>query len=79
MGSGDPLVDVPNPGFTWIPKGQSITYLGCRVGLELNVEDNIALLLLLLRLRNKLIYWNKEKLSLVGSVVAADSTFLSSS
>ena len=32
---------------------------------------------LLVRLRNKLIYWNKEKLSLAGRVVVANSVLLS--
>ena len=63
-------------GFTWIHTGHSIRYLGCRVGLGLNAEDMIAPLLL--RLRNKLIYWNKEKLSLAGRVVVANSVLLSS-
>ena len=73
---GNPPFNVPSPGFTWIPKGQSIRYLGCRVGLGLKVDDMIAPLLL--RLRNKLIYWNKEKLSLAGRVVVANSVLLSS-
>ena len=73
---GEPPVNVPSLGFTWIPKGQSIRYLGCRVGLELKAEDMVAPLLL--RLRNKLIYWNKEKLSLAGRIVVANSVLLSS-
>ena len=76
IASGDPPVNIPTSGFTWIPHGQSIRYLGCRVGLGLNAEDMIAPLLL--RLRNKLIYWNKEKLSLAGRVVVANSVLLSS-
>ena len=43
---------------------------------HLNAKDMIAPLLL--RLRNKLIYWNKEKLSLAGRVVVANSVLLSS-
>ena len=74
IASRDPLVNIPTSGFTWIPHGQSIRYLGCRVGLGLNAEDMIAPLLL--RLRNKLIYWNKEKLSLAGRVVVANSVLV---
>ena len=76
VASGVPPFNVPTSGFTWIPQGQSIRYLGCRVGLGLTTEDMIAPLLL--RLRNKLIYWNKEKLSLAGRVVVANSVLLSS-
>ena len=76
IASGDPPINIPTSGFTWIPHGQPIRYLGCRVGLGLNAEDMIAPLLL--RLRNKLIYWNKEKLSLAGRVVVANSVLLSS-
>ena len=74
---GDPPINVPSSGFTWIPQGQPIRYLGCRVGLGLKAEDMVAPLLL--RLRNKLIYWNKEKLSLAGRIVTvANSVLLSS-
>ena len=76
IASGDPPVNIPTSGFTWIPRGQSIRYLGCRMGLGLNAEDMITPLLL--TLRNKLIYWNKEKLSLAGHVVVANSVLLSS-
>ena len=76
VASGDPPVNVPSLGFTWIPQGQSIRYLGCRVGVGLKSEDMIAPLLL--RLRNKLVYWNKEKLSLAGRVVVANAVLLSS-
>ena len=72
---GEPPVNVPSSRFTWIPKGQSIRYLGCRVGLELKAKEVAPLLL---RLRNKLIYWNKEKLSLAGRIVVANSVLLSS-
>ena len=72
----EPPVNVPSSGFTWIPQGQSIRYLGCRVGLELKADDMVAPLIL--RLRNKLIYWNKEKLSLAGRIVVANSVLLSS-
>ena len=51
---GDWPFNVPSVRFAWIPKGKSISYLGCRVGLELKVDDMIAPLLL--RLRNTLIY-----------------------
>ena len=51
---GDLKFNVPSSGSTWIPKGQSIRYLGCRVELGLNAEDMVAPLLL--SLRNKLIY-----------------------
>ena len=46
VASGDPPVNVPSLGFTWIPQGQSITYLSCRVGLGLKTKDMIAPLLL---------------------------------
>ena len=62
--SGYSPFNVRTSGFTWIPQSQFIIYLGCRVGLGLNAKDMIVPLLL--RVRNKLIYWNKEKLSLVG-------------
>ena len=75
VASGVPPFNVPSSGFTWIPQGQSIRYLGCIVGLGLNTKDMI--MPLLLRLRNKLIYWNKEKLSLAGRVVVANSVILS--
>ena len=64
VAEGDPPNNVFSSGFTWIHTSHSIRYLGCRVGLGLNVENMIAPLLL--RLRNKLIFWNKEKLSLAG-------------
>ena len=50
VASGVPPFNVPTSGFTWIPQGQSIRYLGCRVGLGLNTEDMIAPLLLRLRI-----------------------------
>ena len=68
--------NVLSSGFTRIAKGHSIRYLGCRVGLGLNAEETITPLLV--RLRNKLIYWNKEKASLAGCVVVANSVLLSS-
>ena len=76
VASGNPPVNAPSAGFSWIPKGQSIRYLGCRVGLGIKVDDMIAPLLV--RLRNKLIYWKKERLSLAGRVVVANSVLLSS-
>ena len=41
VASGVPPFNLPTSGFTWIPQGQSIRYLGCKVGLGLNTEDMV--------------------------------------
>ena len=76
VASTSPPQDVPTPGFSWVPRGKAVRYLGCQVGLDLSAEDMVAPLLL--RVRNKLLYWDTTNLSLPGRVVVANSVLLAS-
>jgi hypothetical protein len=76
VASSSPPQDVPTPGFILVPRGRAIRYLGCQVGLELSAEDMVTPLLL--RVRNKLLYWDTTNLSLHGRVVVANSVLLAS-
>ena len=68
--SSSPPQDQPTPGFIWVPRGKVVRYLGCQVGLELSAEDTVTPLLL--RVRNKLLYWDTTNLSLPGRVVVTN-------
>ena len=76
VASSSPPQDVPTPGFIWVPRGRAVRYLGCQVGLDLSAEDMVTPLLL--RVRNKLLYWDTTNLSLPGRVVVANSVLLAS-
>mgnify|MGYP000158494050 FL=1 len=65
----------PDPGFRWIPKGTSVRYLGCQVGMEITPESQISPLLLLIK--KKLLFWSTAKLSLAGRVVVVNYVLLS--
>ena len=66
----------PHLDFQWIPEGTSIRYLGCQVGLNIISELQVASLLL--KIRKKLLFWSKAKLSFAGRVKVVNQIFLSS-
>ena len=37
-----PTQDVPTPVFIWVPRGTTVRYLGCQVGLDLSVEEMVT-------------------------------------
>ena len=76
VASSSPPQDVPSPGFSWVPRGTTVRYLGCQVGIDLSAEEMVTPLLV--RVRNKLLYWDTTNLSLPGRVIVADSILLAS-
>ncbi len=65
----------PDPNFTWLPKGTTVRYLGCQIGIDLTTEQQLAPLLL--TIRKKLLHWSSAQLSLAGRVVIANHVLLS--
>ena len=76
VASSSPPQDVPSPGFSWVPRGTTVRYLGCQVGIDLSAEEMVTPLLV--RVRNKLLYWDTTNLSLPGRVIVANSVLLAS-
>ena len=68
--SSSPPQDVPSLGFIRVPRGTTIRYLGCQVGIDLLVEEIVTPLLIWVR--NKLLYWDNTNLSLPGRVLLAN-------
>ena len=66
----------PHPDFRWVPEGTSVRYLGCQVGLNISSEIQVASLLL--KIRKKLMFWSKAKLSFAGRVIVVNHVLLSS-
>ena len=58
----------------WDPGGTTTRYLGCQVGLHVNVDMLVAPLLV--KLRRKLLLWDLVNLSFAGRVLVANQVFL---
>ena len=74
VGKEAPPIWSPDANFHWIPRGASIRYLGCQVGIELAPEQQIAPLLLCIR--RKLLSWSSARLSFAGRIVVVNSVLL---
>ena len=74
VGAGPPPCWAPDPSFRWVPSGTAVRYLGCQVGLDLSMEQQVAPLLL--SIRRKLLFWSSAHLSLAGRVVVANQVLL---
>ena len=59
-----------------MPKGEAVRYLGYQVGLELPPEAHLAPLMFMLR--KKIVFWNKQHLSLAGRVIIVNYVLLAS-
>ena len=64
----------PHPDFWWILEGTSVRYLECQVGL--NISSEVHVVSLLLKIRKKLLFWSKAKLSFVGRVIVINQVLL---
>ena len=65
---------MPSQEFKWVHDGTTICYLGCQVGLHVNVDVLVAPLLL--KLRRKLLLWDSVDLSFAGRVLVANQVLL---
>ncbi len=63
-------------GLKWVPAGEGTRYLGIQVGFHLPPEVNFGKLRL--ALKNKLINWNNNRLSLAGRILVANQVLLAS-
>ena len=61
---------------SWVPRGTPVRYLGCQVGIDLSAEEMVTPLLV--RVRNKLLYWDTTNLFLSGRLIVANSALLAS-
>ena len=76
VGDVEPPLWSPHPQFRWIPSGCPVRYLGCTIGIDLSMENQVAPLLL--SLRKKLLLWSSTKLSFAGRIVVANHVLLAS-
>ena len=76
VGDVNPPLWNPHPQFRWIPSGCPVRYLGCTIGVDLSMENQVAPLLL--SLRQKLLLWSSAKLSFAGRVIVANQVLLAS-
>ena len=76
VGDVEPPLWSPHPQFRWIPSGCPVRYLGCTIGIDLSMENQVAPLLL--SLRKKLLLWSSAKLSFAGRIVVANQVLLAS-
>jgi mannosylglycoprotein endo-beta-mannosidase len=65
-----------NVGLKWIPDGEGTRYLGIQVGSHLPPEANFGKMRL--SLKNKLISWSNNRLSLTGRILVANQVLLAS-
>ncbi len=65
-----------NVGLKWIPDGEGTRYLGVQVGSHLPPEANFEKMRL--SLKNKLINWSNNRLSLAGRILVANQVLLAS-
>jgi len=65
-----------NVGLKWIPDGEGTWYLGVQVGSHLPPEANFEKMRLCLK--NKLISWSNNRLSLAGRILVANQVLLAS-
>ena len=56
VGDVEPPLWNPHPQFRWIPSGCPVRYLGCTIGTDLSLENQVAPLLV--SLRKKLLLWS---------------------
>ncbi len=63
-------------GLRWLPEGTSTRYLGIQVGFHLPPETNFDKMML--ALKNKLITWSNNRLSLAGKILVANQVLLAS-
>ncbi len=63
-------------GLKWVPRGEGVKYLGVQVGFHLPTEANFNKMLS--ALKEKLICWSHNNLSLAGRVLVANQVLLAS-